>query len=73
MTVYRNDGRWDSSNVEFTAGRIVAYDKKNRTERMQYIDYGLGVFNREAFAESAQADLAGLYRDLLQPGPVGRL
>lgn len=68
MTVYRNAGRWDSSNVEFTAGRIVAYDKKNRTERMQHIDYGLGVFHREAFAESSETDLAELYRDLLRRG-----
>ncbi|MGD0361293.1 MAG: nucleotidyltransferase family protein [Bryobacteraceae bacterium] len=68
MTVYRNADRWDSSNVEFTAGRIVAYDKENRTERMQYIDYGLGVFSREALAESSEADLAELYRDLLSRG-----
>ena len=44
MTVYRNEGRWDTSNVEFTQGRILAYDKANRTPRMRHIDYGLGVF-----------------------------
>src|SRR5580704_543468 len=32
MTVYSNQGQWDTSNVEFSGGRIVAYDKKNRTE-----------------------------------------
>src|SRR4051794_40017734 len=31
MTVFRNDGRWDTSNVEYAAGRIVAYDKIDRT------------------------------------------
>jgi NDP-sugar pyrophosphorylase family protein len=69
MTVYRNEGRWDSSNVEFADGRIVAYDKKDRTPRMQYIDYGLGVFSRTAFEgapEAGVADLADLYRDLLR-------
>jgi len=66
MTVYRNEGRWDASNVEFVAGRIVAYDKKNRTERMQHIDYGLGVFSPAAFEDAAQADLAEVYRDLLR-------
>jgi NDP-sugar pyrophosphorylase family protein len=65
MTVYRNEGRWDTSNVEYADGRILAYDKANRTTRMQHIDYGLGVFNAAAFAESQHADLAGLYRDLL--------
>ena len=44
MTIYRNEGRYDSSNVEYVAGEIVAYDKKHRTRRMQHIDYGLGVF-----------------------------
>ena len=66
MTVYRNEGRWDSSNVEFAEGRILAYDKKNRTARMQHIDYGLGVFGREAFEGTQQADLADVYGDLLR-------
>jgi len=66
MTVYRNEGRWDASNVEFADGRIVAYDKKNRTERMQHIDYGLGVFSRAAFEGAAHGDLADLYCDLLR-------
>jgi len=67
MTVNRNEGRWDASNVEFANGRILAYDKKNRTARMRYIDYGLGVFNRAAF-EGRQADLADVYGDLLRHG-----
>jgi NDP-sugar pyrophosphorylase family protein len=68
MTVFQNEGQWDSSNIEFTAGRILAYDKKNRTPQMRYIDYGLGVFHRRAFAglaPDAVADLAALYRELL--------
>jgi len=65
MTVYRNEGRWDVSNVEFAGGHILAYDKKNRTPRMQHIDYGLGVFSRAAFEDAPHADLAEVYRDLL--------
>jgi len=70
MTVYRNEGRWDTSNVEFDAGRIVAYDKKNRTARMQHIDYGLGVFSRAAFESATRADLAEVYGDLLRRGQL---
>jgi NDP-sugar pyrophosphorylase family protein len=68
MTVYRNEGKWDTSNVEFAEGegRILAYDKKNRTERMRHIDYGVGVFARAAFDGGTQADLAELYGDLLR-------
>jgi NDP-sugar pyrophosphorylase family protein len=68
MTVFRNQGQWDQSNVEFENGIILSYDKKNKTNRMHYIDYGLGVFNHHAFEHllSAQAyDLADLYQDLL--------
>jgi len=70
MTVYRNEGRWDASNVEFAGGRILAYDKENRTARMRHIDYGLGVFSREAFAGTQHRDLAAAYRDLLGRGEL---
>ena len=73
MTVFRNHGRWDSSNVEFSDGRILAYDKANRTPRMQHIDYGLGVFRRQAFAavpDNRPHDLAALYQSLLRQGEL---
>ena len=70
MTVFRNDGQWDSSNVEFEEGRILAYSKKNRTLRMRYIDYGLGVFHGEAFLKTQVADLADVYSELLQTGEL---
>src|ERR1700748_1114120 len=44
MTVFRNEGRWDTSNVSFLDGVIKSYDKKQQTPGMHYIDYGLGVF-----------------------------
>lgn len=68
MTVFRNEGAYDTSNVEFDGSRIIAYDKRHRTERMQHIDYGLGLFQRSAFAHVPQDtpyDLATLYQDLL--------
>jgi len=68
MTVYRNEGQWDTSNVEFEGGRILVYDKRNRTPRMKHIDYGLGVFRASAFSavsEGLTHDLAQVYQDLL--------
>jgi NDP-sugar pyrophosphorylase family protein len=55
MTVYRNEGRHDMSNVIFRNGQIVVYDKKNRTPEMQHIDYGLSLFKNAAF-DSFPAD-----------------
>lgn len=70
MTVFRNDGQWDASNVEFEAGHILAYSKKNRTARMSYIDYGLGVFRAEAFVRTRATDLADVYAELLDGGEL---
>jgi N-acetyl-alpha-D-muramate 1-phosphate uridylyltransferase len=69
MTVFRNEGKWDSSNVEFEAGNILAYSKTHRTPRMRYIDYGLGVFRADAFENvppGKPCDLSEIYSDLLQ-------
>jgi len=49
MTVYRNEGRYDTSNVVFRDGEIVVYDKKNRVPEMQHIDYGLSLFKAPVF------------------------
>lgn len=68
MTVFNNQGQWDKSNVEFAQGEIRVYDKQNRTDRMHYIDYGLGIFNKKAFdlvPDNEDYDLAMLYQDLL--------
>jgi NDP-sugar pyrophosphorylase family protein len=69
MTVYRNEGKYDSSNVEFANGQILRYDKKSKSPGMQYIDYGLGVFDKSAFAGltgDEPSDLASVYRRLLE-------
>jgi MurNAc alpha-1-phosphate uridylyltransferase len=68
MTIFKNNGRWDQSNVQFTDGRILAYDKSRPTSAMRHIDYGLGVFSSSAFAAvpDQSYDLAALYADLLR-------
>lgn len=68
MTIFRNEGSFDTSNVEAAEGAILRYDKKVRTPDMQYIDYGLGVFDRSAFeniGSSEYLDLATVYQELL--------
>jgi NDP-sugar pyrophosphorylase family protein len=68
MTVYRNDGQFDTSNVDFEHGRILDYDKSHRTGRMCHIDYGLAVLDSRALElvpTTKTYDLASLYRDLL--------
>jgi N-acetyl-alpha-D-muramate 1-phosphate uridylyltransferase len=76
MTVYPNGDRWDTSNVRFEGGKIVAYNKKLRTPEMHHIDYGLGVFQAAAFddiPERGASDLADLYQNLLRRGELAAL
>lgn len=78
MTVFRNEGRWDTSNVRFEDGRIVTYDKTiyNQTARrpeMQFIDYGLSMFRAAAFervAVGVPQDLANLMKGLVDEGQL---
>ena len=68
MTVYRNEGLYDTSNVVFRDGRILVYDKKTRLPEMRHIDYGLSLFKSSAFeqwpAEEA-FDLADVMNSLV--------
>lgn len=71
MTVYRNKGKWDSSNVLYENGRLLKYDKVNRTTDMKHIDYGLGILSKQVFDEyddKSVFDLAEVYGNLLEKG-----
>ena len=73
MTIYQNEGNFDSSNVEAANGLILRYDKRERTPAMRHIDYGLGVFRRSVFESLPAAefhDLAGVYQQLLAAGDL---
>jgi NDP-sugar pyrophosphorylase family protein len=71
MTVYRNEGRWDTSNVVYDGARVSYYSKKERRADMAYIDYGLGLLSAGLFAdrpEGVSFDLADLYEGLAASG-----
>ena len=69
MTVLHNQGRWDASNVVFREGRLLRYDKKDRSPEMEHIDYGLSALRRELVAEIRSGepeDLAAFYSRLVR-------
>jgi NDP-sugar pyrophosphorylase family protein len=73
MTVFRNDGRWDTSNVLFRDGRVVRYDKLAPGPEMHYIDYGLGVLSARvvgAYPAGRVLDLAEMYHRLAADGQL---
>jgi NDP-sugar pyrophosphorylase family protein len=55
MTIYRNEGKFDASNVVFRDGEIIVYDKKLKSPEMCHIDYGLSLFKSSVF-DSYSAD-----------------
>ena len=68
MTVFRNEGRWDTSNVWLAQGVIRQYEKNELGPEMKHIVYGLGLFRAEAFASrpaDQPFDLSEVYRELI--------
>jgi NDP-sugar pyrophosphorylase family protein len=73
MTVFRNENRFDRSNVVFQDGRILAYDKRAWRPEMTHIDYGLGLFRRAALdlmPAVRPSDLVDLYGALVARGAL---
>ena len=71
MCVFRNENRWDASNVHFENGVIRYYSKKFRCPEMHHIDWGLGVLRASAVATRPMEkpwDLAELYEELSSSG-----
>ena len=72
MTVFRNDGRWDTSNVVYRSGRVVAYDKAAPTPEMHWIDHGLGGLHVRTLdlVDPKEPDLSVLQRQLVAEGEL---
>jgi len=69
MTVYRNEDRWDKSNVFFRNGRIVTFEKNIADPAMKHIDYGLLLLRREvleAVPDGEKTDLADVLCPLVR-------
>lgn len=69
MTVFRNEGLYDTSNVVFADGEIRVYDKKARLPEMKHIDYGLSLFKSSVFdshSSDKPFDLAEVMGDLVR-------
>jgi MurNAc alpha-1-phosphate uridylyltransferase len=67
MTVYANNGRFDTSNVEFTKGVLKRYQKGIVSPGMSHIDYGLSCFDESVFSSfpsETPVDLAQICTNL---------
>jgi NDP-sugar pyrophosphorylase family protein len=59
MSVYKNEGKWDPSNVE-TDGEWVLRYEKGKPEEFDHIDYGAIALRREVIAAIPEGQVIGL-------------
>jgi len=76
MTVFRNENRWETSNVLFRDGRVVQYDKHSPRPDMRHVDYGLSILSTQALQRGPATgafDLADVYHELAMQGELAAL
>ena len=49
MTVFRNEGKLHSSNVDFSEGLVNRYAKDKNSKELKYLDYGLSCYESAIF------------------------
>ena len=73
MTIIQNSDKWDKSNVSFSGGQLLEYNKQSPSPDMSHIDYGLSVLSRALF-ENYQRDwvfdLSEIYEELSKNGEL---
>jgi MurNAc alpha-1-phosphate uridylyltransferase len=77
MTVFANDGKWDTSNVVSDGNKVTRYDKhcSSPPPDMRFIDYGLSAVRtkvvQELIPSDVTHDLADFFMALSQQGRLG--
>ena len=76
MTVLKNGDQWDKSNVLFSYGKLLEYNKRSPRPDMAHIDFGLGVVSASVFdsyPDSLPFDLGDVYEALSLQGRLAGL
>ena len=71
MCIYKNNGKYDKSNVLLENGEIISYDKSKPNVKAQHIDYGLSIFSKRAFEGfEGKFDLYQIHQSMLKQGEL---
>jgi NDP-sugar pyrophosphorylase family protein len=74
MTVFRNDGQWETSNAILTQGMVTHYEKglSSPPPEMQFVDYGLSALHARVVLEMVErgvpSDMADAFTALSRAG-----
>jgi NDP-sugar pyrophosphorylase family protein len=60
MAIYRNEGRWDASNVLSDGEWVLRYEKGSRDAELDSIDYGATALRRQVVAALPEGEPLGL-------------
>jgi len=60
MSVFKNDGKWDASNVRTDGERVLAYEKGTTDPAFDHIDYGAIALRRSVVLELPERQRSGL-------------
>lgn len=69
MVIYKNEDRYDKSNVCLRGNKVCNYDKNAKTNEMIYIDYGISLLKKdilEFIPEGVFYSLDHLFNDILK-------
>ena len=66
MGIYKNNNKFDKSNVKLKKNNKIIYDKKIKGINFNYIDYGISIMNSEDFINYKKKvfDLATIQNEL---------
>jgi N-acetyl-alpha-D-muramate 1-phosphate uridylyltransferase len=74
MCVFRNEGKWDKSNVRVDGDAVTFYSKAARSGEADFIDYGLSAYRRSVIQAyqgvTLPLDLARVQADLVRRGEM---
>ena len=68
LTIYKNNGKLDQSNIIYKDNAIIKYRKKNNDRNMKFIDYGLSIMSKKSFnsyGKKNNFDLSDMYEYLV--------
>jgi NDP-sugar pyrophosphorylase family protein len=60
MSVYKNDGKWDASNVVTDGAWVLRYEKGSKDPAFNHIDYGAIALRRSILAALPDGETCGL-------------
>jgi len=73
VVVFRNENKYDRSNISFDNGKILKYEKGGGSQDLLFVDAGLSVYDRKFIAEipSGKISMDTIWKKLASENALG--